>query len=145
MGRIGNCSIRGARSIISGAVIAALFSANVQAAMLANMEGVVSVNQGNGFQPASIGSSLEPGARIRTESGSANIVYENGCSTRIGPFQAVAVLASPPSCNGAVSLKGGPVDPGLSTQTLLLGGLVAGGAVGLAVALSSNNNNHVSP
>ena len=132
---------------MSAAVIAALFATNAAAVTLSNVEGSVSVNRGDGFQPASIGAPLSSGDRVRAGAGgSANIVYENGCSTRVAPSQVAVVLATPPSCQGA-SLKDGPVvaPAGFSSETLLAGALVVGAGVGIAVALSNNNNTQVSP
>ena len=128
--------------------------------MLSNVEGAVSVNRGDGFQPVSAGTALSSGDRVRVSAGgSVNIVYENGCSTRVGPSQVAVVLATPPSCQGARlkdgglvvgagvgigdGLKDGPA--GFGTDTLLAGGLVVAAGVGIAVAVSNNDNNQVSP
>jgi hypothetical protein len=146
MRHIKDRKIGAARCIIAAAIIPALFSANVQAAMLANVEGVVLVNRDGTFRTASIGSSLEPGTRVRAENGSARLVYENGCSVDIGPHQVVLVTSSPP-CHAAASLKDGVAEPeGLSTSTLVLGGVGIAAAAGLAVALSGgDHSNPVSP
>ena len=134
-----------ARAYMSAAVIAALFATNAEAVTLSNIEGAVSVNHGDGFQPAAIGTTLSSGDRVRAGAGgSANIVYENGCSTRIGPNQVAVVLAAPPSCAGA-SLKDGPAfapAAAFGNETLIAGGLVVGAGVGVAVALSNNNDNN---
>jgi len=129
------------RTLISAAVVSALLATSAQAAVLANVDGAVSVNDGGGFQPATEGAVLAAGERIRTGNGSAEIVYDNGCSMKVGPQQAVAVLSSPPPCNGA-SLKDGLVAaPAETSAPVLLGGLiVVGGAIGLAVALSSSGS-----
>jgi len=135
---------RRARAYMSAAVVAALFATNVEAVTLSNIEGAVSVNHGDGFQPAAIGTTLSSGDRVRAGAGgSANIVYENGCSTRIGPNQVAVVLAAPPSCAGA-SLKDGPAfaPAAFGNETLIAGGLVVGAGVGVAVALSNNNGNN---
>ena len=130
--------------------------------MLSNVEGTVFVNHGDGFQPASTGTALSSGDRVRVgSSGAVNIVYENGCSTRVGPSQVAVVLATPPSCQGARLKDGGlvvgagvgigdgaPAAGGIGTETLLVGGLVVAAGVGIAVAVSNNNNsnsNQVSP
>src|SRR5271165_1830542 len=131
------------RALISAAVMVALFT-NAQAAQLSNIEGLVSVNSGSGFHPASIGSSLAPGDRVRTAEGSANILYDNGCSTKVGPQQVAIVYSEPPACYVG-GLKDGvavaPEEPGVSP--LLIGGLAVGAAVGLAFALSGNNHHNV--
>jgi len=60
-------SSRVPRALISGALAAALLTTNVQAAVLGNVAGPVLVNHGGGFFPASAGSSLVPGDRVRVE------------------------------------------------------------------------------
>lgn len=138
---------RAARRIVAAAIIPTLFTASVQAAVLTNIEGVVLVNRGDSFRTASIGASLEPGTRIRAENGSARLVYENGCSVEIGPHQVVLVTSSPPACGGAASVNNGVAESaGLSTSTLVLGGVGVAAAAGLAVALSgSDHGKQLSP
>jgi hypothetical protein len=138
-----------ARPLISAAVIVGLLTANAQATVVSSLEGVVSVNRGNGFKPASIGLPLEPGDRIRTGEGSANILYDNGCATKIGPQQVAIVYSEPPVCNGG-GLKDGvvmsPAEPEAGVDPLIAGGLLAGAAAGLAAALaSSSKSSCVSP
>ena len=138
-----------ARPLISAAVIVGLLAANAQATVVSSLEGVVSVNRGNGFKPASIGLPLEPGDRIRTGEGSANILYDNGCATKIGPQQVAIVYSEPPVCNGG-GLKDGvvmapPAEPE-AVDPLIAGGLLAGAAAGVAAALaSSSKSSCVSP
>ena len=128
-----------ARACMSAAVVAALFATSAQAVTLSNVEGAVSINRGDGFQPASLGTSLSAGDRVRAgASSSVNILYENGCSARVGPNQVVAVLATAPVCQGG-SMKDGPAlaPAAFGFDPLLAGGLVVGAGVGLAVALSN--------
>ncbi len=131
------------RSLISATMIAMLVATNAQAAVLTSFTGTVMVNSGNGFQPASIGSSLAPGDRVRTGEGSANIRYDNGCTTTVGPHQFTVVYWQPPLCHVG-GLKDGasttPVEPASDENSLLAGGLVAGAAVGIAVAIATTNN-----
>jgi hypothetical protein len=131
---------RAARSLVSAAVITALLATGAEAAMLTNVEGSVSLNRGDGYRPTG-GGGVVPGDRVRTVAGSASIVYENGCSTWVGPHQTVAVLASPPPCAGGAK-DGGVAAPDLGAPPLLVGGLLVGGAVGLAIALSNNHDPH---
>lgn len=135
-------SSRVRRALICGALAAVFLTANVQAAVLGNVAGPVVVNHGGGFFPASAGSSLVPGDRVRVDNGSADIIYENGCSTRVGPQQVSVVLAAPPPCSGG--LKDGVVQETAepSVAPLIIGGLLVGGAVGLAVALSNSGSNN---
>jgi len=130
------------RAYISAALILTLLATSAEAAYLTNVDGTIAVNHGDGFRPAGTGAALAPGDRVRAGVGSADIVYENGCAARVGPNQVLVVLSSPPSCGGA-GLKDGVVSaPDFAVDPLIVGGLVAGGAVGLAVALSGNNSPH---
>ena len=138
---------RSPRPLISAIMIAALVTTNAEAAVLSSLDGAVTVNSGNGFQPASIGSSLAPGDRVRTNEGSANILYDNGCTTTVGPQQVAIVYWQPPVCHVG-GLKDGPVavEPAAEDNPLLVGGFVAGTAIGIAVAIgSSNKHQSVSP
>lgn len=138
---------RSPRPLISAIMVAVLVSTSAQAAVLTSLDGAVSVNSGNGFQPASIGSSLAPGDRVRTNEGSANILYENGCATAVGPQQIAIVYSQPPICHVG-GLKDGvaAVEPAPGDNPLLVGGFVAGTAIGIAVAIGSNNKHpSVSP
>ena len=140
MYRLEHHTSRRPRAIMSAALIAGLLVTNAHATVLSNIKGAVSVNSGNGFQPASIGSALAPGDRVRTGDGSASILYDNGCSTRVGPQKVAIVFSEPPACNVG-GLKDGvamtPAEP--PAEAPLLGGLlVVGGAIGLAAALAGH-------
>ncbi|MGO9545791.1 MAG: hypothetical protein ACLPPF_13505 [Rhodomicrobium sp.] len=133
------------RRPISICVLAALTIASAQAATLSDVEGAVSVNRGSGFKPVMNGAALGPGDRVRTEAGSASIVYENGCTARVGPNQLLVVLSTPPACTGG-GLKDGPVAyAGPPDGSFIAGGLVIAGGAGLAVALANSSNNPASP
>ncbi len=140
----------GLRTFISAAVIATLVATSAQAeVVLANFEGAVSINRGDGFMPAAIGSALAPGDRVRTANGSADIVYENGCSAKVGPHQVAVVLSDAPPCTKVGGLKDGvavvPVES--SVDPLIVGGVLAGAGAGLAALIASNSNsgNPLSP
>jgi hypothetical protein len=132
---------RSPRSLISAAMIAVLITTSAQAAILASLDGAVSVNSGNGFKPASIGSSLAPGDRVRTYEGSANIRYDNGCTTTVGPQQVAVVYSEAPACNIGGAKDGAmAVEPAAQDNPLLIGGFVAATALGIAVAIGSSNS-----
>jgi hypothetical protein len=138
------------RPIVSTLVVAAFLAGNAQAVSLANIEGPVSVNSGKGFQPASIGSSLVPGDRVRTSDGSVDIVYDNGCSTHVGAKQVALVLSTPPSCYGGVSyggLKDGAAAAPLEFDwnPVLAVGLTAAAAGGFIGGFSGNHEHPASP
>jgi hypothetical protein len=142
------------RPIVSTLVVAAFLASNAQAVSLANIEGPVSINYGKGYQPASIGSLVVPGDRVRTSDGSVDIVYDNGCSTHVGAKQVALVLSTPPSCNGAVGygggggLKDGPVPgpvEGPDVSPLAIAGLIIAFDTGVAIAVANGNNNNENP
>src|SRR6516164_488956 len=91
------------RKLISSVVIASLIATGAEAARLANVQGSVIVNRGDGFQPAQGGTVIAPGDRVRVNQGSAEIVYDNGCVVKVGSGQMVAVLYTPPACKGESS------------------------------------------
>ncbi len=144
------------RPIVSTLVVAAFLSGNAQAASLANIEGAVSVNSGKDYQPASIGSSLAPGDRVRTSDGSVDIVYDNGCFTHLGAKQVALVLSTPPSCFEEGVRYGGlkdgaPVTPAPVAPTepewdaLPAAGLFAAGGILVGVFATNHNEDHPHP
>ncbi len=135
------------RKSISIAVITALLASNAEAALLTNVQGTVTVNHGEGFVPvgpAGTTALLAPGDRVRAGTGSADIVYDNGCTVTLGAGQMVAVLYAAPDCNGGLK-DGAASSSGLSTSTYLVGGLVVAGGIGAGIALSQKSSKPASP
>jgi hypothetical protein len=129
------------RRIVS-CIAVLVFATASEAAQLAAVEGAVFVDYGVGFKPVAGGAVVTAGNRVRTGDGTAQIVYDNGCTAYIGRNQAALVLATPPNCSSQ-SLKDAPQE-GPSTELLLVGGLlIAGGAT--ALILTNNNNKPASP
>ena len=137
------------RPIVSTLVVAAFLASNAQAVSLANIEGPVSINYGKGYQPASIGSLVVPGDRVRTSDGSVDIVYDNGCSTHVGAKQVALVLSTPPSCNGAVGYGGLKDGAAVAPTDAEWGVLPAAGLLlplgGILVGVFATNNNENNP
>ncbi len=129
------------RKSIPIAIGTALLAWSAQAATLTNVEGAVSINQGFGEQQGVTGVALNPGDRVKVGEGSADIIYVNGCSTRVGPNQTAAVLSNPPSCTGGGGLKDGiVVEEAPATGSLVIGGLIIAGSAGVAAAIATGNN-----
>ncbi len=139
------------RASIAVGLAATLFTTAAHAAMLANLEGSVSVNRGDGFQPVSAGTTVAPGDRIKTGKGSAvNVVYENGYSVPVGPNQVRTVQYAPPSAKdapggapesaGAGAFAGGAF--GGIAAPIIVGGVVAGAVTAGVVSSSSSSSNH---
>ena len=130
------------RIFIAQTAISALLAAGAQAALLTNIDGVILVNHGDGFKPVAEGASLEAGDRVRADAGSADVLYENGCSMKVAHKQTVVVLFMPPACRQG-GLKDGVSAPDGSAFSLpseVIGAGVVLGGDGLAVALSSSGN-----
>ncbi len=137
---------------VSIAVGMALMVAGAQAATLTNVEGAVFVYRDGSFQQVNAGADLRPLDRVRTGAGSADIVYEDGCASRVGPNQLVVVLTAPPAYCGGGGLKDGPVpgpvagpagDPPINGTAILAFPYLTGLAI--ALANGNNNNNPASP
>jgi hypothetical protein len=86
------------RTIVSILMLIALAVTEAEGAVLAGVEGAVSIARGGSVINASEGAAVAPGDSVRTGEGTARIVYENGCIVRLGPREAVAVAAAPPLC-----------------------------------------------
>jgi hypothetical protein len=125
------------RRVVSFALVSAMMVSAAQAAHLADVQGRVFVDYGQGFQPAAGSAALGPGDRVKAEQGSAVIVYD-GCGTKdygsvtVRAGQTVVVVDHP-SC--APTVLGG-----LPQSTVIIGGVAIAGGIGLAVGLSNNSN-----
>ena len=95
------------RKSISIALIASLAATGAQAALLTNVQGAVTVDRGYGYAPAGSGSVIAPGDRVRAGEGSADIVYENGCTVKVDPGHTVIVLGSAPVPGSRRRIEGG--------------------------------------
>jgi hypothetical protein len=129
-----------------------VLSAEVSAATVTSLSGHVSINRGSGFTRLSTDTSAKPGNRIMVgPSGSAEIVYDDGCRENVNPGSVVTVAQTSPCqrANANVhsgSLKDGPApQAAVSYDHLLLGAAVVAGGVGAAIYLSGNDNNPASP
>jgi hypothetical protein len=119
------------RKTISIALIASLAATGAQAALLTNVQGVVTVDHGYGYAPAGTGSVVAPGERVRAGEGSADVVYDNGCIVKVDPGRTMVVLSPPPACHVASEIATSPA--------YLVGGAVAiGGGVAAAILLSQS-------
>lgn len=91
------------RTIVCILALTALLITQAEGAVLAGVEGAVSIARGGSIIQASEGAALAPGESVRTQEGTARIVYENGCAVQVGPRQTVAVAYAPPPCQPASS------------------------------------------
>jgi hypothetical protein len=129
------------RKLISASVMMALSFSSAEAAMLTNIQGAVSVDQGNGFKPVNAATELAAGTRIRAGGGSADLVYGNGCSVRVASGEVVAVQYTPPTCYTGGGLKdGGPVAVEPGPDYYALGGVAIAGAAIIAIAASQTSS-----
>ncbi len=82
------------RLILSGAVTA-LLAAQAEAAVL-QLQGIASVDNGGGFVQATNNMQLNPGDRVRVNSGFAYVVYDNGYQSKVGGGQMAVVVPDAP-------------------------------------------------
>jgi len=111
----------------------ALLSTSAEAAQLADIQGTVLLNRGNGFERVLGSVPLQPGDRVMaTGGGSARIVYSPACTTVVSSGTAVIIRSDPP-CNGGTVLRS-------DGSALVIGGLVAGGVAAGVIALSGSGS-----
>ncbi len=98
------------------------------AASISNVQGVTLIDRGDGFVEAHGDSQVAPADRVFVKTGTADLVYDNGCVIKLNAEETVAVLVTPPSCHAAFEVPAVALYAG--------GGLLAAGGVGLGIALS---------
>ncbi len=83
------------RKTILSASVVALFATQAEAAVL-QLQGIASVDNGGGFVPATNNMQLNPGDRVRVNSGFAYVVYDNGYQSKVGGGQMAVVVPDAP-------------------------------------------------
>lgn len=113
-----------------------LASVAAEAATLDSIQGEVLVSHGGGYEVVNGPTELKPGdSVIANPGGSAQVVYPDGSSVLVQAGSVVTV-GEPAATAGTEAAAAG----GLSTGTLVVGGLVVAGGVGLAVGLSGGGS-----
>jgi hypothetical protein len=126
-----------------GAIALVLFKTVVaNAAMLDGVQGQVLVNKGNGFGLAANGMIVNPGDQVVVNpGGTAQVVYEGGCSVPVGVGQIVTVSASAP----CLTTGANPPPPGFQMTPLMIGAVVAGGIGITAIIINKNKDDKDKP
>lgn len=119
--------------------MALLLAPAAEAALLSNIQGTVLVSSGGGFRPASGPIMIAAGDSVRTVDGSADIVYDNGCSTRVGPRQTAVVAYATPSC-GLVEQRDPDFEVPADTLMPVAGALVIAIAIAVAAKFANGTN-----
>ena len=122
-----------------GCAIALCVATPSLAATLEVVGGGVSINKGSGFKTVTGLVDAQPGDRITVaKGGSANIVYADGCTIRLGEQAERSVLEVPATCNASpVALSPPP--------SSVVTGLVIGGAIAGSVILATSGNDNDKP
>jgi hypothetical protein len=121
--------------IASAAIVATtlMMSSVASAASIDEIQGVVLVNQGQGFKRLAGPVGVPPGVRVMANpGGSATIFYDNGCREPVEPGVIVTVKSE-----GACRV--GPVDH------FVLGAIGVGGVAALAIGRRGGNDRPASP
>lgn len=104
---------------------------------VAAVKGSVLVNKGVGYTPVSRTASVKPGDRLMVNPGStATITFSDGCSVPVKAGSVFTVGKTSP-CNFKAQLGGASMLP-----LLAIGGQLALGAVGIAVAEQANKDDN---
>jgi hypothetical protein len=82
------------KTILSVSVVA-LLATQAEAAVL-QLQGIASVDNGGGFVKATNNMQLNPGDRVRVNSGFAYVVYDNGYQSKVGGGQMAVVVSDAP-------------------------------------------------
>lgn len=127
--------MRGCRFLFMSLALLAGSVVSASAATVAEVQGTVLVNTGQGFRPAVAGQELPAGAKVMINAGGrARISYPNFCVATLSPGQVYTVPQQAPC--GA----GSPYIPGeLLPHDYAIGGAVAV-AVGVAVILNDSGS-----
>ena len=147
------------RSVAFAFVASLVCGSPALAASVQVANGQVSVNSGAGFKVLSASMVVGAGASVMVSPGGrADIVYDNGCREVVRGGAISVVAANPPNCTPRAALGGSKcslkdsdpacaaVEPeAVSHDHLILGAIVAGGAVAAAIAIHNDNDKPASP
>jgi hypothetical protein len=122
------------RKMIAIVLIASLTASSTEAALLTNIQGRVTVNHGYGYESAGVGGQVGPGDRVHAGDGSADIVYENGSTVKVGSGQTVIVRSTAPASTDGSQTP----DAGIYAA----GGMLATGGVAAAIVFSQGNSSN---
>jgi hypothetical protein len=108
-------------------LVSPAFAATVQVT-----SGEVFIDRGTGYRTVSGTATAKPGDTVMAKvGGTAVVIYDDGCRQQVDVGSVVTVSETSP-CGGTGALY--------PDHTLLIGGLVVGGVVGLAIALSDDDD-----
>lgn len=114
--------------------LTAFVSSHSFAATVDQLQGTVSVNRGSGYLRINVPAILVEGNSVMAgPANSAEIVYENGCRSKVEPGS-VAIVTKEPVCDGRLSLDAG------GASAFAVGAIIAGGVVGSAVAIGRSRH-----
>jgi len=130
-------------AIAAAAMVLPLMSAATQAAMLQEIQGVVLVDRGGGFDITDGPTQLNPGdSVIANPGGGAEVIYPDGCTVPVRPGAIVAAHKKSPCSKEATNQEGAEGGEGggaLDATTLLVGGAAVGLGVGAAILLIADD------
>ena len=120
------------RACIAAICIFAAVTAQAATLEILENQAAVKANFGGGFGPVSNGAQLQPGDSVMAQpGGSAQIVYEGGCTEPVNIDTDVVVVKAEPPCVGATTGGWGHVPPGVGDWAMwtLPGAAVIGGLI----------------
>lgn len=120
---------------------------------LQNLQGLVYVDQGDGFAPANANTVLHPGDRVMTARGGvAKISYAGGCGSQVDS-RSMTVIGGADCGGGSAQITkadyqtdagggGGGGFGGVSTTGLVIGAVALAGIVAVIVGAATDNGNN---
>lgn len=103
--------------VAAGALLAGQSALAAEGARISGVSGSVMISQNGRFVPAANGAVLRAGDRVVASSGSARVVYDDGCNVAISARSMATVAAASPCVGGSsdlvkISTQGGNQDGG---------------------------------
>lgn len=89
---------------VAGALLAGQTAVAAEGARLSAVSGSVMISQNGRFVPASNGALLRAGDRVVASSGSARVVYGDGCNVAVSARSMATVAAASPCAGGSSGL-----------------------------------------
>jgi hypothetical protein len=87
--------------VAAGALLAGQAAVAAEGARISGVSGSVMISQNGRFVPASNGAVLRAGDRVVASSGSARVVYGDGCNVAVSARSMATVAASSPCVGGS--------------------------------------------
>ena len=125
--------------VVLATLVVMSWAAAANAAVISSADGAVTVNQGYGFKPVSVGSEVYAGQRVLVRSGSATITFYDDCEITVYAGNTYRV-PDDPECR-----PGGGYFPIAGPGLVFLGAATLIGAGAIVAATTGSDDDVVKP